>query len=88
MSQDAVRCKTWSLAAHAASFSPHHRDSNGLNTWIQALSGLKVWACTTNIEGIMDMERRRKLDNTIFDDEAAMFAMRQEYVMVTTGTTM
>lgn len=36
----------------------------------------------------MDMERRRKLDNTIFDDEAAMFAMRQEYVMVTTGTTM
>jgi hypothetical protein len=34
----------WNLATHAGFVTYHHKDANGLCTWIYAHTGVKIWA--------------------------------------------
>ncbi|KAK7678962.1 hypothetical protein QCA50_018102 [Cerrena zonata] len=86
-SQDWVRCKTWSLACHAASWTPWHRDSNGLCTWGLVMSGVKVWGYCIPVRRVLDLSTRMGLDEQIFSPEPNLYGMRQGHVFLTTGST-
>ncbi|KAK7684305.1 hypothetical protein QCA50_012629 [Cerrena zonata] len=86
-SQDWVRCKSWSIAAHATSFTSFHHDSNGLCTWALVLSGLKFWGYVVTVDGIVEMKKRGELDSEMFTESPPMYSMRQGHVVLTVGST-